>query len=304
MLMNKNWSYTVLFSLGLVLALSGCNGFMSGRLKFTTTKLTELKKEKNAWEDQRIDTYYLQLTHHQGSQLYATMAEIRGNRQSYLAGDAVPVPITPDPFPFPPLAETVRDLYDALERIWDKNDDIYILFNSGNHSPRYIQITNYLGSGTDYILKAKMRMSYENDVLAKDFNWVLFDTEKAAWEAQGIRSYSYVRHTQSDAENSSLKVIVLPDRAPIFEFLGYGVVEPPEDFDGTSFYITLSQLFGEIQHRIKEAASSKLNTSERIIIRYNTRYHYPEYFVSYIDEINIGGGRYSIEITDFVVLDN
>jgi hypothetical protein len=143
MAMKRKLVQVIFFSFGLTLVLSACNGYMSGRLKGTTTPLIKLKQARAAWEGQNIDAYYLYLTHKMGSEVYGTMAEIAGNKASCLAGGVEPVPITPAPsFPFPPLAETVRDLYDALERIWHKNDDIYVSFSFQNHNPFYIHITN------------------------------------------------------------------------------------------------------------------------------------------------------------------
>ncbi|GHV89021.1 hypothetical protein AGMMS50267_13810 [Spirochaetia bacterium] len=272
-----------------------------------------LDTELAAWEAQGVTCYLLTITHSNGDATYSTKAIITENVPEYVgAGDvgivgaSEPV-LLPDEFPFQPIAETVRDIYDIVEKAVSNNTLAAIQFDSVRHIPKYVKIANdtLVITNFDPVTNSKQ-------IGTGDFDMTLFNQEKAAWEAQNIRSYRFVERTDLNFQSIPIQITVLPGTEPILEC--------PSDFPadqfaqadleaGTLCGKTISEIYSEIEKRVASSygwcSQDSAHRTVQFTIRYNAAYHYPEYFhnVGLVDGNVEPGGWGGIEITSFEPLD-
>jgi hypothetical protein len=107
----------------------------------------EFKTEKAAWERQNIDKYFLTLSHTKGTKRYTSLAVVSENIPTYLETGGVSVTLTPDEFPFQPLAETIEDIYETLDATWNNNSPVIITYDALWHIPKTVELENYKGTG-------------------------------------------------------------------------------------------------------------------------------------------------------------
>jgi hypothetical protein len=118
--------------------------------------------------------------------------------------------------------------------------------------------------------------------------------EKAAWEAQNIRTYRFTAKT----------LFLMPVR-PITITVTEGIPVMEDEYDEFELYDkTIPGIYSNIE------ATIRLHTQEgdsfKFTIKYNEQYHYPEYF--YIEPLydgkpGIGGGE-GVEISAFEILED
>jgi hypothetical protein len=121
-----------------------------------------------------------------------------------------------------------------------------------------------------------------------------FKRERAAWEAQGLRHYRFVITSviSSSPDHFTAEITVFPDREP-------EVVIPSDEPGWEPYYgETIDEFYAFIADDI--AGSNDVNTWREV--RYNTRYHYPEYYASGFKYPMIGGTT-KIKITEFESLE-
>ena len=134
------------------------------------------------------------------------------------------------------------------------------------------------------------------------FDKALFEKEKAAWEAQGIRHYRYRTTKTSDAapDEQLIESTVFPDREPEVIARVPDVIaqeqESPNGWypieEGPFYGRTIDEFYQYIADDVKGSIYSHFS------IRYNKQYHYPEYYFSAMKYPWVGGHS-EIEITEF-----
>ena len=131
------------------------------------------------------------------------------------------------------------------------------------------------------------------------FDITLFKTERAAWESQRITHYRFTRTFDTNPPYPDLTIEVAPDREPEIVPSISSDQWMAEEADG--FGKTIDELYTIILERFVP------NIAEDIacLIRYNTKYHYPEWFEFRVilPPGNTGaGGWFGFKVTDFRVM--
>ncbi|GHV89018.1 hypothetical protein AGMMS50267_13780 [Spirochaetia bacterium] len=272
-----------------VMLLSICVVVSTCRLDSAVEPLDpNLDTELSAWKAQGVTEYWLTLTHTSGSETYSTKAKVTDDVPQYVEmGGVSAAVLLPEDFPFQPLAETVQGLYDLVA----KNTTADTQFDPLNHLPKYVQIGNNTIVVTDFEAVTK-----KTPIATEDFDWALFNQEKAAWEALNIKSYRFVEHLLCDYPTVPLAITITPN------------VEPQVVGDETGWYYgdTILEIFTAIESSVKDAQiiHQDRRYSSPVTIRYNPVYHYPEYFFvgAFYDNEPMDGGGAGVEITRFEVL--
>jgi hypothetical protein len=147
---------------------------------------------------------------------------------------------------------------------------------------------------------------------AGNFDWNRFNQEKAAWEAQEITSYRFTTQIIVNYPVVPVHITVVPNTEPLLEFEPLpNFPEAGTDLEMATIYgKTIADVYTEIKAKVERLQTAYANEQDKnnqvtFTIRYNTEYHYPEYFVlsKLYDRLSLPGGRGGIEITDFEALD-
>jgi hypothetical protein len=131
----------------------------------------EFKAEKAAWECQNIDKSYLTLSHTKGTECYTSQAVVSKNIPTYLETGI----LTPENFPFKPFAETIGDIYETLEGIWDNNSPVIITYDAQLHIPKTVEIKNYKDVGEEYKLEIEFRSGSEANTNDPASYWQVYE---------------------------------------------------------------------------------------------------------------------------------
>lgn len=275
--------------------------------------------EKQAWESQNIDRYYLSLTHTLGSQTFTSHAQVTDDIPSYIETGVVSLVSTRADFPFPPLAETIDGIYKTVEEVWKKGFPITISYDSLEHTPKNIKITGYTENGTDYTLVVTFsRNSFETeeddeDMDRKDdivnFDMERFQNEKAAWEAQGITAYRFTRQMLLNMPVDPARITVKGNEELEIEVLPHNDNFTLSDIEMLALYgKTISEIYVSIEADIEKQRKKPRDEHNwvGVTLRYNVDYHFPEYYSMFFshDDLPLPGGDIGFEISDFEVLDD
>jgi hypothetical protein len=314
----------------LPIALAACLLVSCGNLSLNNDKengvsdYITFKTEKNAWETNAVTAYYLTLTHANGSARYTTVSLVKDDTPEYVEIGGVSVTLT-DNFPFPPLAQTIQEIYEILEAAFSQNASVEVVFDTQSHTPISVTIKNYNGSGKDYILTVDFTVAAKGDdplntspgeyQEAEEFDMDLFRAEKEAWLAQNIQNYQFISKNFPGFPAVPVLIIVSSDAEP--------KLECPPDFPKTEFDQeseedllihsiygkTIEEIYSRIEYIIEQEALPYVKEDSangvQIKITYNAEYHYPEYFfiAKYKSDIQTIGGFTIFEIRNFKRLD-
>jgi hypothetical protein len=135
------------------------------------------KLEKAGWERQNIDKYYLTLSHTKGTERYTSQAVVSKNIPTYLETGGVSVTLTPDKFPFQPLAETIEYIYETLEGIWNNNSPVIITYDAQLHIPKTVELKNYKGAGERYKLEIEFKSGSEANTNDPASYWQVYEDD-------------------------------------------------------------------------------------------------------------------------------
>jgi hypothetical protein len=157
------------------------------------------------------------------------------------------------------------------------------------------------------IVVAKIPVNGKPDTLAapeggQPFDMAVFDAERAMWEAQNLTHYRFTRRFKSNPPHPDLTFEVAPDMEP-------ELIQPAEDeewqwlpSEAEDFGRTIDEVYAIILERF----APEIAEDHSLSIRYNTEYHYPEWFESrtiFPPGWNGGGGLFGFEISGFERLD-
>ncbi|MDR0760155.1 MAG: DUF6174 domain-containing protein [Treponema sp.] len=281
------------------------------------------KTEKTAWETNAVREYYLTLTHANGSSRYTTASIVKDGTPEYVETGGASVTLTGN-FPFPPLAQTIQEIYELLEEKFSDNASVEVVFDTQSHIPKSVTIKNYNGSGNDYLLTVDFIVAAKGDEPldtasgeyrdVEEFDMDLFRAEKEAWLAQNIQNYQFTSTNFPGFPPVPVLTIVSPDAEPKLE---YPADFPENEFgypSGEDLLIpygkTIEEIYSRIEYIINEDALPYVKEDPangvRIKITYNAEYHYPEYFFVSKYDLNVMliGNYFAIfEILDFEHLD-
>jgi hypothetical protein len=269
--------------------------------------------EKAAWEAINIGDYYLALTHILGSQSFSSYAQVTENILSYLETGNVSLALTAESFPFLPLAETIDDIYNTVENVWQKGLPVTISFDPQTHTPKRIKIEGYDKNGNDYVLLIDFGVEPFDDVRVEkrtndivNFDMEYFKNEKAAWEAQGISAYRFTARMLLDMPAAPVQITVKGTEEPEIAFIDTDFMSP--DIEISALYgKTIQEIYDSIEKDIekhRQAPPEDDHTWVEILIEYDTEYHYPRSYslCYYYDDLPEPGGFVGIEIADFEIL--
>lgn len=131
------------------------------------------------------------------------------------------------------------------------------------------------------------------------FDRAVFEAERAAWEAQGLTRYRFTRKFDSNPPHPELTFEVAPGREP-------ELIQPAGDeqwqwlpSEAEGFGRTIDEVYAIILERFVPEIADDISFS----IRYNTEYHYPEWFEFRVilppDFTGGGGTLFGFEVTGF-----
>jgi hypothetical protein len=304
-----------LFTLLPCLILLSCGNLDSEGKTDADAAFASFKTERAAWENNPAGDYSLILTHKIGSTQYTTAALVKNGVPEYVETGGVSITLT-DNFPFPPPAETIQEIYAALEEAFSAGSSVSIEFDTQTHTPKRVRIKNYDGSGQDYTLVVVSfapqtgggdnldYMDRKTDVV--NFDIERFQNEKTAWEAQGLAAYRFTAQMLLNYPVVPVRITVQDTGEPEIEPITHDDFTEPDIEMAALYGKTISDIYASIEADIKKERNTPRDEYHwiGITLRYNAEYHYPEYYSasSYYDDLPEPGGFRGIEISDFGVI--
>jgi hypothetical protein len=132
------------------------------------------------------------------------------------------------------------------------------------------------------------------------FDITVFEAERAAWEAQRLTHYRFTRRLQRMRPLPDLTFKVTPGREPeLIQPIGDEQWLPSE---AETFGRTIDEVYADILEHSTPPEKPSVVEDIIVLIRYNTEYHYPEWFefrIIFSPDYTGGGGSYGFEVIDF-----
>ncbi|MDR2600952.1 MAG: fibronectin type III domain-containing protein [Spirochaetaceae bacterium] len=127
------------------------------------------------------------------------------------------------------------------------------------------------------------------------FNFEEFAAQKAAWEAQDVKSYQFTIELIHDA-GSRVYILstVYPDKEPE---VSAESEDPGADYLSQSFR-TIDSVYDFVYNSV---APKSINDKYKFVLQYNNQHHYPQYYLWTTPGAD--GGWFGFEITSFTLMD-
>jgi hypothetical protein len=203
------------------------------------------------------------------------------------------------------LCNTVSGLYERIDAVWTEQRYTGVLFlikyDEEYHYPVAIQIKNIDNSGYDYLVEVvvqvfdKDRIDDDNgcwtrpvepeEICLEPFDAVIFNTHKAAWEAEHPEWYRFYQN------HDGPPMIYLYETTDVVNDIPERIVLPGEDRqDPWLRCSTISELYEKLDMLWTE----QRNTNALFLIEYNDQRHYPKHIQ--IKNINDSGYDYTVRL--------